>query len=66
MPKWRRFGASGPTHGRSIWTDQEKAIFSTMDWYFLGRPSKKEIEEALRKAGSRLLTDYQAPIEIYA
>ena len=28
--------------------------------------TRKEIEEALRKAGSRLLTDYQAPIEIYA
>ena len=56
----------GYTHRVTGWVHPAMGSDLQMDWYFLGMPSKKEIEEALRKAGSRLLTDYQAPIEIYA
>ena len=56
----------GYAHRVTGWVHPAMGSDLQMDWYFLGIPSKKEIEEALRKAGSRLLTDYQAPIEIYA
>jgi len=54
----------GYTHRLTGWVHPAMGSDVQMDWYFRGLPSKMEIQEALRKAGSVSLNDYQEPIEI--